>query len=62
MKQGNESIVYMKWFRDSKLVFIRRNGDMLFYKWSSSQTSSKVPFQCAIEKEKTITKMTKNSL
>ena len=50
MKQSNDSIIYMKWFKDSKLVFIRRSGEMLFYKWSSSQTAGKVPFQCAIEK------------
>jgi hypothetical protein len=40
----------MKWFKDSRLVFIRRNGDMLFYKWNITPPGSKIPFQCSIEK------------
>jgi hypothetical protein len=52
----------MKWVKDLKLVFIRRNGEMLFYKWHMNPTSpvnAKVPFQCAIEKEKKIEKIKK---
>jgi len=49
MKQSGESIVHMRWFKDSKLIFIRKNGEMLFYKWHTAQPgANKVPFQCAI--------------
>lgn len=35
---------------------------MQFYKWHSGQPSTnKVPFQCAIEKEKIITRLSKNT-
>lgn len=61
MRQANESIIHMRWFKDSRLVFIRRSGEMLFYKWHSAQPgTSKVPFQCAIEKEKVISRINKN--
>lgn len=55
-------MIHMKWFKDARLVFIRRNGEMLFYKWHSSPSSNKIPFQCAIEKEKVISKVGKSSV
>ena len=50
--QTGLSIIHMKWVKDDKLVFIRRNGEVLFYKLHlpSGSTTNRVPFQCAIEK------------
>jgi len=62
MYQTGASIIHMKWVKDDKLVFIRRNGEILFYKLHppSNSASSKIPFQCAIEKEKKLEKFEKN--
>ena len=51
----------MKWVKDDRLVFIRRNGELLYYKLHppSNPAGSKIPFQCAIEKEKKLEKMEK---
>lgn len=38
----------MKWVKDDRLVFMRRSGDIFFYKLQAPSTGSKVPFQCAI--------------
>jgi len=37
----------MKWISDTKLVFIRKSGDVIFYKcYSNTNPATKVPFQC----------------
>lgn len=59
-KQPDESIIYMKWVSESKVVFIRKSGDVIFYKCSpNTNPASKVPFQCTVEKEKKIDRLKK---
>ena len=59
--QIGQSIIHMKWVKDDRLVFIRRNGELLYYKLHppSNPAGSKIPFQCAIEKDKKLEKMEK---
>ena len=48
-RQPDESIIFMKWVSESKVVFIRKSGDVIFYKCSpNTNTVSKVPFQCTV--------------
>lgn len=50
----------MKWISESKVVFIRRSGDIIFYKcFPNSNLASKTPFQCTIEKEKKVERIKK---
>ena len=49
LKQPDESIIFMKWVSESKVVFIRKSGDVIFYKCSpNTNAASKVPFQCTV--------------
>lgn len=50
----------MKWFKESSLVFMRRNGEMLFYKWySNTNPNNKAPFQCSVDKERKVERINK---
>lgn len=50
----------MKWLSDTKLVFIRKSGDVIFYKCYPNQNpTNKVPFQCTVQKEKKVDKLKK---
>lgn len=60
-RQPEESIIYMKWVTESKVVFIRKSGDVVFYKCSPNTNAvTKVPFQCTVEKEKKIERIRKS--
>ena len=49
----------MKWIKDSKLICIHRNGNIINYKWYS-QGLNRIPFQCAIEKELKLERLAKS--
>ena len=50
----------MKWISESKLVFIRKSGEIIFYKcFPNTNPATKVPFQCTIEKEKRVDRIKK---
>lgn len=48
----------LKWIKDSKLICIHRSGNVINYKWYS-QGLNRIPFQCAIEKERKIERIAK---
>jgi hypothetical protein len=59
LHQPDESIIRMKWIKDSKLICIHRNGNIINYKWYS-QGLNRIPFQCAIEKELKLERLAKS--
>lgn len=59
MKHTAESLIRLKWIKDSKLISVNRGGRVIYYKWYS-QGLNRIPFKCAIEDEKQLEKLSKN--
>jgi hypothetical protein len=56
----DESIIFMKWITEFKVVFIRKLGEIVFYKcFPNANPSNNIPFQCTIEKEKRVDRIKK---
>lgn len=62
MKQIEESIVCMKWIKESKMALLRRNGEILIYKWQANVISptNRIPFLCSIERERKVERVKKS--